>query len=82
MSESSLLYSFGTHGDIQPYIALGRSLIEAEHEAAICTAESYRAAIDAAKKRSSAPSSALGYARCSPLAGASAPRSTHVKACS
>ena len=42
-----LIYSFGTYGDIQPYIALGRSLIEAGHEAAICTADGYRATIEA-----------------------------------
>jgi sterol 3beta-glucosyltransferase len=41
-----LIYCFGTHGDIQPYIALGRRLIEAGHDAAICTAAGYRTAIE------------------------------------
>ena len=42
-----LIYCFGTQGDIQPYIALGRSLIRAGHEAAICTAHGFRADIEA-----------------------------------
>jgi sterol 3beta-glucosyltransferase len=42
-----LIYCFGTQGDIQPHIALGHRLIRAGHEAAICTAEGFRAAIEA-----------------------------------
>jgi sterol 3beta-glucosyltransferase len=49
----ALLYCFGTDGDIRPFIALGRSLIRAGHEATICTAEGFRAAIEA---------SGVGYA--------------------
>lgn len=39
-----LLLSIGTRGDVQPFLALGRSLQEAGHEAAICTSERFRTA--------------------------------------
>jgi sterol 3beta-glucosyltransferase len=42
-----LIYSFGTQGDVQPYIALAKGLIRAGHEAALCTAEGFRADIEA-----------------------------------
>ncbi len=38
--------SFGTRGDIQPYIALARGLKEADYEVAICTSEGYKADIE------------------------------------
>jgi sterol 3beta-glucosyltransferase len=42
-----LISTFGTHGDVQPFLALGRGLRAAGHEAAICTSVSYRPAIEA-----------------------------------
>jgi UDP:flavonoid glycosyltransferase YjiC (YdhE family) len=36
-----LIYTFGTQGDVQPYLALARALVERGHRAAICTAEGY-----------------------------------------
>lgn len=41
-----LIYCFGSQGDIQPYVALASNLIKAGHEAAICTAEGFRADIE------------------------------------
>ena len=41
-----LIYSFGTQGDVQPYIALAKGLIRAGHEAAVCTAEGFQADIE------------------------------------
>ncbi len=32
-----LITAIGTRGDVQPYIALGRTLMEADHEVIICT---------------------------------------------
>lgn len=41
-----LILTFGTRGDIQPYVALGRALIDAGHEAAVCTAEGFRPLVE------------------------------------
>lgn len=43
-----LLYTFGTRGDVQPYVALARALTDRGHSAAICTAEGFRALIESA----------------------------------
>lgn len=37
-----LILTFGTRGDVQPYLALARGLLTAGHEAAVCTAAGYR----------------------------------------
>ncbi len=36
-----LLLTFGTEGDVRPFAALGRKLIDRGHEAAVCTADGY-----------------------------------------
>jgi hypothetical protein len=41
-----LINSFGTRGDIQPYIALARGLKEAGYDVAICTSEGYKEDIE------------------------------------
>jgi sterol 3beta-glucosyltransferase len=41
-----LITTFGTRGDIQPFIALAKGLREAGHEAAICTSAGYRQEIE------------------------------------
>ena len=43
-----LVLTFGTRGDIQPYVALARALIDAGHEAAVCTAEGFRHLVEGA----------------------------------
>jgi sterol 3beta-glucosyltransferase len=48
-----LISTFGTRGDIQPFVALGEGLQAAGYEVAICTPEGFRPSIE---------SSALGYA--------------------
>lgn len=40
------LSAMGTRGDIQPFIALGRGLLAAGHEVALCTAEGFRPFIE------------------------------------
>ncbi|MCB0108845.1 MAG: glycosyltransferase, partial [Caldilineaceae bacterium] len=40
------LSAMGTHGDIQPFVALGRGLLAAENEVALCTAEGFRPFIE------------------------------------
>lgn len=40
------LSAMGTHGDIQPFVALGRGLLAAGHEVALCTAEGFRPFIE------------------------------------
>lgn len=42
-----LITTFGTRGDIQPYIALGQGLLAAGHQVAIATAEGYRPLVEA-----------------------------------
>ena len=42
-----LIYTFGTQGDIQPYVALARGLTLAGHEAVVCTAEGFRGLVEA-----------------------------------
>jgi sterol 3beta-glucosyltransferase len=42
-----LITTIGTRGDIQPFIALSQGLQAAGHSAAICTAEGFRALIEA-----------------------------------
>ena len=42
-----LIYTFGTQGDIQPYVALARGLARAGHEAVVCTAEGFRRLVEA-----------------------------------
>lgn len=41
-----LITTFGTRGDIQPFIALGIGLKHAGHEVAICTSEGYRSFVE------------------------------------
>lgn len=36
------IFTLGTRGDVQPYVALGKELIRAGHEAVICTGGSFR----------------------------------------
>lgn len=40
------LSAMGTRGDIQPFVALGRGLLAAGHEVALCTAEGFRPFIE------------------------------------
>lgn len=37
-----LILTFGTQGDVLPYVALARGLLAGGHEAAVCTAEGFR----------------------------------------
>ena len=41
-----LLSTFGTRGDIQPFIALGKGLKAAGHAVAMCTPEGFRASVE------------------------------------
>ena len=41
-----LISTFGTHGDVQPFIALGQGLRAAGHDVALCTSVSYKPAIE------------------------------------
>jgi sterol 3beta-glucosyltransferase len=41
-----LISTFGTHGDVQPFLALGQGLRAAGHSVAICTSVSYRPVIE------------------------------------
>jgi sterol 3beta-glucosyltransferase len=43
-----LILTFGTRGDVQPYVALADAAIRAGHEAAVCTAEGYRTLVEGA----------------------------------
>ncbi len=43
-----LILTFGTRGDVQPYVALARAAIDAGHQTAICTAEGFRAMVEGA----------------------------------
>jgi sterol 3beta-glucosyltransferase len=43
----ALVSTFGTHGDVQPYLALGQGLRAAGHTVAVCTSASYRPTIEA-----------------------------------
>ena len=45
----ALIYTFGTRGDIDPFIALAGGLDQAGHRAAICPADGYRARIEDAR---------------------------------
>ena len=40
------VFTLGTRGDVQPYVALGQELVRAGHEAVICTGGSFRAFIE------------------------------------
>lgn len=42
-----LINSFGTHGDIQPFVALGKGLRQAGLRVAVCTSEAYRLMVEA-----------------------------------
>jgi sterol 3beta-glucosyltransferase len=42
-----LISTFGTLGDIQPFIALGNGLRAAEHTVTVCTSEGYRTLVEA-----------------------------------
>ncbi len=42
-----LIHTLGTHGDVQPFVALGQGLRAAGHHVAICTAEGFRPFIEA-----------------------------------
>ena len=37
-----LILTFGTHGDVLPYVALASGLLASGHEAAVCTAKGFR----------------------------------------
>lgn len=41
-----LITTFGTRGDIQPFIALGKGLRSAGYEVAVCTSEGYQAFVE------------------------------------
>lgn len=41
-----LILTFGTRGDVQPYVALGRALVAAGHQADICAPEGFRDIVD------------------------------------
>ncbi|KAB8144515.1 glycosyltransferase family 1 protein [Chloroflexia bacterium SDU3-3] len=41
-----LISTFGTYGDIQPFIALGRGLRDAGHEVALCASEEFQPLIE------------------------------------
>ena len=41
-----LITTFGTHGDIQPYIALGKGLVGAGYEVALGTSQGYRSLVE------------------------------------
>jgi sterol 3beta-glucosyltransferase len=41
-----LISTFGTQGDIQPFIALGNGLMAAGHTVTVCTSEDYRALVE------------------------------------
>jgi sterol 3beta-glucosyltransferase len=41
-----LITTFGTRGDVQPYIALGKGLKAAGYETGICTSEGYRSFVE------------------------------------
>jgi sterol 3beta-glucosyltransferase len=42
-----LISTFGTQGDIQPFIALGKGLLAAGHVVTVCTSAGYRALVEA-----------------------------------
>ncbi|PDW01014.1 hypothetical protein A9Q02_21300 [Candidatus Chloroploca asiatica] len=42
-----MISTFGTHGDVQPFLALGQGLHTAGHTVAVCTSASYRPTIEA-----------------------------------
>ena len=44
----TLILTFGTRGDVQPYAALARALLDAGHEAAVCTAQGFRSLVEQA----------------------------------
>jgi len=41
-----LILTFGTRGDVQPYVALAHAAIAAGHDAAVCTAEGFRPLVE------------------------------------
>src|SRR5690349_17321704 len=41
-----LILTFGTRGDVQPYVALAHTAIAAGHDAAVCTAEGFRPLVE------------------------------------
>ena len=43
-----LILTFGTRGDVQPYVALAHTAMAAGHEAAVCTAEGFRPLVEEA----------------------------------
>lgn len=43
----TLISTFGTHGDVQPFLALGQGLRAHGHTVAVCTSASYRPTIEA-----------------------------------
>ena len=44
-----LIYTFGTQGDVQPYLALAGALVDRGHQAAICTAEGFQQLVRSAE---------------------------------
>ena len=43
-----MIATFGTRGDLQPFLALARRLVRTGHQAAVCTAEGYRSQVQEA----------------------------------
>lgn len=41
-----LITTFGTRGDIQPYIALGKGLLRAGYEVVLSTSEGYQSLVE------------------------------------
>ncbi|XWN33509.1 MAG: glycosyltransferase [Devosia sp.] len=41
-----LVLTYGTRGDVEPFIALGRGLVERGHSVTLCTAERFRAFVE------------------------------------
>lgn len=43
-----MISTFGTHGDVQPFAALGQGLRAAGYQVALCTSASYQPAVEGA----------------------------------
>src|SRR3954452_5561526 len=46
-----LICTFGTRGDVQPFVALAPCLLRRGHEVGVCTAEGFRGLVEAAGVR-------------------------------
>ena len=40
------ILTLGTRGDVQPYVALGKGLVEAGHTVTVCTSSSFEGFIE------------------------------------